>query len=185
MNVQAPVIRTADDFLRAYEGVDGKREFVRGRVVDMMVNVSRNHMRVTTALTLALGNRLDLSAFDIGAADFGVRTPDGVRFPDVVIDRAVGDGRDLSAREPVFVAEILSPSSLARDFGEKVGDYTALPSLRHYLVLSQDEPRVWLWKRGEDGAFGSPEMIVGREESVPLEGLGLTLSLAELYRGIA
>lgn len=185
MNVQVPAIRTVDDFLRAYEGIDGKREFVRGRVVEMMVNVSRNHMRLTTALTLALGNRLDLSRYDVGAADFGVRTLDGVRFPDVIVDRSGGGGRDLAAHDPVLVAEVLSPSSLALDFGEKAQEYTAIASLQHYLVLSQDEPRLWVWRRGEDGAFGAPEMIAGAEESVVLEGLGLTLALAELYRGVA
>ena len=180
-----PAIRTADDFLRAYEGIDGKREFVRGRVIEMMVYVSRNHMRLTTSLTLALRQALDFDDFDVGAADFGVRTPDGIRLPDVIVDRGGGGGKDLAAHHPVFVAEVLSPSSLARDFGDKARDYTAMPSLLHYLVLAQDEPRVWLWKRGEDGAFRSPDMIVGGEESVELSGFGFSLSLADLYRGIA
>ncbi|WP_061937912.1 Uma2 family endonuclease [Aureimonas sp. AU22] len=185
MNIQLPPIRTADDFLRAFEGLDGKREFVRGKVIDMMVNVSRNHAKLTTALTVFLARTLDAERYEVGAADFGVRTPDGVRFPDVYVDQTGGGGQDLVAHAPVFVAEILSPSSMARDFGEKVRDYTALPSLLHYLVLSQDEPRVWLWARGEDGAFGSPEMVVGAEESVTLQGFGLCLPLADLYRGIA
>lgn len=185
MNVQAPVIRTADDFLRTYEGVEGKREFVRGRVVDMMVHVSRNHMRLTTALTVALRAGLGFDQFDVGAADFGVRTADGIRFPDVLVDRSGGGSRDLAAHEPVLVAEVLSPSSLARDFGEKATEYTGIASLLHYLVLSPDEPRVWLWKRDEEGAFLSPEMIAGAEESVHLDGLGLAIPLAELYRGIA
>lgn len=185
MNIQVPTIRTADEFLRIYEGREGKREFVRGRVVEMMAYVSRNHAKLAFRLTMLLAQHLDEAAFDIGSADFGVKTSDGVRFPDVFVDRAGGDGRDLSAHAPVFLAEILSPSSIARDFGEKARDYTALPSLLHYLVLSQDEPRVWLWKRGEDGAFETPEMIEGADAALPLDGLGLTLSLAELYRGIA
>ncbi|WP_182087185.1 Uma2 family endonuclease [Aureimonas sp. ME7] len=185
MNIQVPAIRTADDFLRAFEVLEGKREFVRGKVVDLTINVSRNHARLTTALTVVLARHLDPDRFEVGAADFGVRTRDGVRFPDVLVDTAGGNGRDLTAHAPLLVAEILSPSSMARDFGEKVGEYTALPSLLHYVVLAQDEPRVWLWQRGEDGAFGTPEMIAGAGESLPLPGFGLTLPLAELYRGIA
>lgn len=185
MNVQAPIIRTADDFLRWNEGREGKREFVRGRIVEMMVNVSRNHVRLATALTVLLARQLDPDAYDFGSADFGVKTADGVRFPDVFVDRAGGSGKDLAAHAPVLLVEILSPSSLARDFGEKRWDYTALPTLLHYLVLSQDEPRVWVWKRGEDGAFGEPEMIVGAEETLELPGLGVSLPLSELYRGIA
>ncbi|MEF2546917.1 Uma2 family endonuclease [Aurantimonas sp. E1-2-R+4] len=185
MNIQASAIKTADDFLRWNEGREGKREFVRGRIVEMMVNVSRNHAKLASAVIVALAAKLDLAAFDIGSADFAVKTPAGIRYPDVFVDRAGGSGSDLAARAPVLLAEILSPSSLAVDFGEKAEEYTAIPSLSHYLVLAQDEPRVWLWSRDEEGAFAKPEMIVGREETLPLTGLGVTLALADLYRGIA
>ncbi len=185
MNVQVPTIRTADDFLRWNEGREGKREFVRGRVVEMMTGGSRRHAELFLQLAFLLKQSLTDPTLRITAADFGVRTPFGVRYPDVLVHKGEGDGRDLATREPLLVSEILSPSSLALDFGEKAQEYTALPSLLHYLVLSQDEPRVWLWARGEDGAFGSPEMIVGAEESVTLAGFGLVLPLADLYRGIA
>lgn len=185
MNVQAPVIRTVDDFLRWNEGREGKYEFVRGRIVDMMVRVTRSHVHLASRLTFALATRLDPERFLIGSADFGIRTPVGVRYPDVFVDGAEGEARDLAARAPLLVAEILSPSTMAVDFGPKAEEYTGIASLLHYLVLSPDEPRVWLWKRGEEGAFLSPEMIAGAEESVHLDGLGLVIPLAELYRGIA
>ena len=41
-------------------------------------------------------------------------------------------------RQPVLIAEVLSPSSIADDFVDKLGDYQAIPSLAHYLILSQD-----------------------------------------------
>lgn len=184
MNIQAPIL-TEDDFLRWNEGREGKREFVNGRIVAMMTGGSRRHAELFLQFAMILKRDLTDDALRVTAADFGVRTPAGIRYPDVLVHRGEGDGRELATRNPLVVAEILSPSSLALDFGEKAREYTALPSLLHYLVLSQDEPRVWLWTRGEDGAFGSPEMIVGREETVPLDGLGLTITLAELYRGIA
>lgn len=184
MNLVTPAIRTEDDFLRWNEGREGKREFVRGRIVEMMVNVSRSHVKIAARLTAILLSLLDEHRFDVGTADFGVRTLAGIRYPDVFVDRAVGEGKDLAARAPVLVAEILSPSTMAVDFGEKAVEYTALPTLLHYLVLSQDEPRVWVWNRGEAG-FGKPEMIAGAEEKLALAGLGLSFSLAELYRGVA
>lgn len=185
MNIQAPPIRDADDFLRWNEGREGRYEFVRGRIVDMMVRVTRSHVHVASRLTLALAARLDLERFLVGSADFGIRTPVGIRYPDVFVDGAEGEARDLAAREPVFVAEILCPSTMAVDFGPKAEEYMGIASLLHYLVLSQDEPRVWLWKRSEGGVFEAPEMIAGRDETLALDGLGLTIPLAELYRGVA
>ena len=186
MNIQGPAIRTADDFLRWNEGREGKREFVRGRIAEMMVHVSRNHAKLSLKLASLLLNALDETLYDIGSADFAIRTADGIRFPDVFVDRAIGNGKDLAAREPILLAEILSPSSLARDFGEKVTDYTGLESLAHYLILSQDEARVWLFSRGEGGGFArEPEMLAGSDATLELAGLGVTLALADLYRGIA
>jgi Uma2 family endonuclease len=186
MNVRSTLNapQTADDFLRWNEGREGRREFVHGRIVEMMVGVSRSHVRLASRLTLLIGSRLDPEHFDFGTADFGIRTAAGIRYPGFFVDTANGTPGDLAATTPLLVAEILSPSSRARDFGEKATDYTAIPSLLHSLVLSQDEPRVWLWSR-TDGVFGEPAMLVGAEAVLPLVGFDLTLALAEIYRGIA
>ncbi|MEX6508329.1 Uma2 family endonuclease [Jiella sp. M17.18] len=184
MNVQAPAIRTVDDFLRWNEGREGRREFVRGRIVEMMTGGTRRHAKMMLRLATALQSMLP-ERFSVTAADYAVRTPLGVRYPDVLVEPDdEGDDRSLATNRALFVAEILSPSSLATDFGEKAQEYTALDTLRHYLVLSQDEPRAWLWSRGDDGAFGKPEMIAGADEVLDLSGLGIRLPLAGIYRGI-
>ena len=186
MNLQSKMPATADEFLRWNEGREGKREFVRGRVVELMIHTTRNHARIASNLILALGRRLDLLKLDIGSADFGIRTPDGIRYPDVFVDRrkAESSGTDLAASEPVLLAEILSPSSYTRDFGEKLADYTGIPSLLHYLILAQDEPRIWLWSRAMDGTWSGPLLVAGTEKTVELPGLDTTLALSELYNGI-
>lgn len=188
MNIQhrPPKTWTADEFLRWGQDQEGKFELVEGRIVDVMIRVTRNHARLATNLTVALRIRLDTGVYDVGSADFGVRTSDhGVRCPDVFVDRFTGgEGTDLAARAPVLLAEVLSPSSLARDFGPKALEYIALPTLAHYLVLSPDEPRVWLWSRNGEGAFGEPALIEGAAETLDLAGLGLALPLADLYRGV-
>lgn len=187
MNLQTKMPTTADEFLRWNEGREGKWEFVRGRVVElMMINTTRNHFRIATNLVVALRGALDLSAYDVGSADFGVRTPSGVRFPDAFVDR-VGPqttGSDLAATEPLVIAEILSASSYTRDFGEKLLDYTGVMSLRHYVILAQEEPRAWLWSRTESGDWTGPELVSRRENSIAFAGLGMSITLAELYAGI-
>lgn len=184
MNVQSKMPATADEFLRWNEGREGRREFVRGKVVEMMINVTRAHARLAFRLSMQLGRQLHPTRYDIGAGEFAVRTKDGIRFPDVYVDRAFDTLQDLAAREPLFVAEILSSSSYIKDFGEKVADYTGLPTLRYYLVLSQDEPRLWLWSRDVAGAWTGPAQVVGRGEVVVLGDLDVSIDVGELYSGI-
>jgi hypothetical protein len=88
---------------------EGKLELSRGRVTCNMIYASRCHSRVAKNIVLELGHRLDLELFDIGIADLAVRTPFGVRSPDVVVDLA-NPHRDLSTSAPIFIAEALSPS---------------------------------------------------------------------------
>ncbi|MBO0903267.1 Uma2 family endonuclease [Jiella sonneratiae] len=186
MNLQAPAVRTVEDFLRWNEGREGRYEFVHGRITGMMTGGTRHHAQLMLELALLLKTALASGDYIVTAADYAVRTPFGVRYPDVLVEPSgANTGDSLATDRALFVAEILSPSSLATDFGEKAEEYTAIDGLAHYLVLSQDEPRVWLWSRGGDGAFGKPEMIAGSAETIELAGLGVSIALAEIYRGIA
>jgi Uma2 family endonuclease len=166
------------------EREEGRFELSRGRVTCHMINASRPHSRVAKNLILELGRLLDPDRFDIGIADFAVRTPFGVRSPDVVVDYA-NPRRDLSTSTPIFIAEVLSPSTAGVDFTEKLEEYTAVDSLQTHLVCSQDEPRAWVWARQADGSWlRRPAELVGREGAVALGGLGVELSMAAIFRGI-
>lgn len=185
MNLQGRYPTTPDEFLRWNEGREGKREFVRGKVIEMMINVTRNHVMIATNLVVALRSKLDRGRYDVGGADFGVRTPEGIRYPDAFVDRK--DDRaaaeDLVALEPVFVAEILSPSSYGRDFVEKLKDYQGISSLQYYLIMSHEEPRVWLSRR--DGAAWMPPVeSLGLDVVLSLDDLDITLALSEVYDGV-
>jgi Uma2 family endonuclease len=185
MNIQSRHPTTADEFLRWNEGREGKREFVRGRVVEMMINVTRNHVEIATNLVQALRQQLDRKTFSVGSADFGIRTLDGVRYPDVFVDQKISGSRgsDLAAVNPLLLAEVLSPSSYGRDFVEKMADYQHVESLLYYLILSHEEPRVWLSRRTE-GVWAKPEEVAGEDQVLDLNLLGVKLPLADLYDGV-
>jgi Uma2 family endonuclease len=162
---------------------EGKFELSRGRVVCNMINASRPHSRVAKNMVLELGHLLDPDRFDIGIADFAVQTPVGIRSPDVVVDFA-NPHRDLSTSTPIFIAEVLSPSTAGTDFTEKLEEYTAIKTLQTYLICSQDEPRAWVWARQGDGSWPRlPTELVGRDGSIALGRLDIELATAAIFRG--
>jgi len=185
MNLQQKMPATADEFLRWNEGREGKREFVRGRVVEMMINVTRNHWRLANRLERQLAAQLGDENYDVGTTDHGVMTPDGVRFPDVMVDTVAVDGHALAAKSPLLIAEVLSKSSIADDFGPKARDYQGLPSLQHYLTVSQDEARIWVWSRTEDGSWKEPEIFEAGLVPLVVDGVAVVIDLPSLYAGIA
>jgi Uma2 family endonuclease len=191
MRRQEELIRSAptepEAFLRwgaERQREDGKFELSRGRVTCDMINASRPHGRVAKNVVMELGRLLDGDRFDINFSDFAVQTPFGVRSPDVVVDHT-SPRRDLSTSAPIFIAEVLSPSTANKDFTEKLEEYTAIQTLQTYLICSQDEPRAWVWARQVDGTWPKrPSELVGREGRIVLGGLGVELTMAAIFRGI-
>ncbi len=181
MNVHPSAPTDPDAFLRWNEGREGKRELVKGRVVEYVINVTRAHVRIVTRLLIELASKLDPKRFEVYTVDIGLKTPDGVRYPDLVVDVAGGDGRDLAVTAPVLVCEVLSPSSIVRDTVEKQRDYTGIPSVQSYLVLSQDEPRAWLWSR-TDAGWAGPDMIEGLDGIIDVPALSVAIPLSSIYR---
>jgi Uma2 family endonuclease len=164
---------------------EGKFELTRGRVVCNMINASRGHAEVCINIILELGRLLDREQFGVSSADFAVRSRFGVRSPDIVVDQRVPDRRQLETSTPIFIAEVLSPSTADTDFTEKLEEYTSLETLQTYLICSQDEPRAWVWSRQGDGSWPRlPTELAGRESAIPLGGLGVELTMAAVFRGI-
>jgi Uma2 family endonuclease len=157
---------------------------VRGRVV-MMVGASRAHGRIVTNLVVALASQLDATRWSV-IAEFGIDAgPDVLRYPDVVVDRADGNASDSTAMDPVLIAEVLSPSTTTVDLGDKVAEYLELPSLLAYLVFSQDEPKAWIWLRGEARFSPIPIVLAGRDATIEVPALSVSLPLSAIYAGIA
>jgi Uma2 family endonuclease len=163
----------------------GRFELSNGRVIRTVINVSRRHALVCSNIAFELMRQLNRDLYQVAMADFAVRVGRNVRGPDIVVDLARSDGSELSTSEPIFIAEVLSPSTAALDLTTKQREYTALSSLQTYLVCSQDEPRLWLWARQTGGSWPvDAEMIEGRDGAIQLGGLGIEVTMAALFRGI-
>lgn len=80
---------------------------------------------------------------------------------------------------PVAIVEVLSESSEAYDRGEKLRHYKRLPSLREYLLVSQHEPLVELFRRDGDQWVVTEH---GPGDRVHLRSLDVTLPVDDIFR---
>jgi Uma2 family endonuclease len=184
MNIQTNLPATKAAFFAWAEGVEERCELVEGRIV-MMTRISRDHGIIAGNLYVGLRSRLDPTEWQV-IAEFGLDAgPNTVRCPDIVVDRIGGGRKDYTTTAPVLLAEILSPSTAAIDLGDKAAEYLRLPSLRAYLVLSQDEPKAWAWLRQQGPFSPGPTIFSGHEAIIRVAALQLDLPLAEIYAGIA
>jgi len=159
-----------------------KYELSNGKVSRTMIQTTRGHWEVTTNLLGELLSKLDRSRFRAGPTELGVRTGVGVRYPDVVVDRPSARRDSLACEAPIFVAEVLSPSTEHVDFVDKLLEYRAIASVQTYLICSQDEPRAWVWQRRADGTWPEePVELRGRNGTVTLPEFAIELSMASVF----
>ena len=113
---------------------------------------------------------------------YEVRTPNDVGYyPDVLVTCDESDDDTYVKRKPRLILEVLSDSTEAIDRGEKLRNYLKLTSLQGYVLVSQNEPRLEMFRREENGWRYE---VKEAGEALTLPCLGLTLNVDELYAGL-
>lgn len=160
-----------------------KHEYVDG-VALAMAGGSIEHGRLATRLAWLVQRGLEGRSCDTFGSDVRVRTPTGsAYYPDLTIvcghlERDPEDAETI--RNPAVIFEVLSDSTEGRDRTTKFRRYRRIPSLREYVLVSQDEPFVEVWRReGERWALAQE---VGRGATFRLEAAAVEIAIDELYR---
>jgi Uma2 family endonuclease len=137
---------------------------------------------LVTALNIALRSA-GIQTCHVFGSDVKVHPPEGDNtYPDVSMVCGKPDlyqGRRDIFTNPIFVAEVLSPSTQAYDRGRKREKYQAIPTLQHYLIVAADKPSIELYTREEGG--WRLEVQEGLKSSFALTALDLSLVLSDLY----
>jgi Uma2 family endonuclease len=176
--------QTLEDFL-AWEREQPQRyERVSG-VIRMMTGGTIDHNRITLNIADALRQRLRGGDCEVFTSDVKVVTPAGdVMYPDVVV--ACGDipGKATVLDAPVVIVEMLSESTAERDHGRKRWAYQTIPSLRHYVLVDQDEGGVEVTSPNADGTWRSV-ILRNRGDRLELSALQMEIGLDEVFARVA
>jgi Uma2 family endonuclease len=177
---------TVRDFLawRADLADAARYELVGGQPVRPMSPTNLRHAQIRQNASGALRQALRAAGLSSRVYDAGPGVAVGVqgdecRVPDVVMTctAALDEGAYL-VPDPVIVVEVASKSTRLADVNDKVEFYSGIASIRHYLVIEQDQRRVVYHGRGPGGGLG-PHIL--RQGSISLDPPGIALALADLY----
>ena len=162
-----------------YELVDGQVYAMGGGTAD--------HDTIGNNLRAALHAQTRGTPCRSHGPDLKVRAGKDGRYPDALIDCGPRVPGALQAQQPVVVFEVLSKSTGWIDQSLKLRDYDATPTIRTYVLISQDEKRAMVYTRDEDGRLGiqSAVLLEGADASVEIAEFGLVLPFSALYEGVA
>lgn len=180
-------VLTEEEYLQLEEASPLRHEFVGGRMF-AMTGASLRHNVIAGNCYAALRAHLRASPCRVFMTDARLRVTRSQAhyYPDVV----VSCGPELQRLDPglravsdaLLVVEVLSPNTEATDRREKLLAYRTLPSLKEYVLVSQDEARVEVHRRTGDLSWEILEY--SGEEDLELASVGLRLSLREVYDGV-
>jgi Uma2 family endonuclease len=143
-----------DEFLIWDEQRPGTRyEFVAGEV-RAMVGETKVHNRAAFRLASALEQHLS-SPCQVYVLNVRLRLAENARLPDVLVTCDARDHADpLLVRYPIFIAEVLSKSTVDTDRIEKLEEYRAIDCLQEYLLIDPEARWAELHRRrGKDWSY--------------------------------
>jgi Uma2 family endonuclease len=189
---------TVEEYLAFERASEERHEYLDGVIYAMagaMAGESEDHGTICMNLSISLGSQLRGTPCRVFSKDTKVRcgpyrphTREGLyAYPDLVVVCGSSQYHD-QIRDvllnPTVIVEVLSPSTEAFDRGEKFRRYRAwLPTLTDYLLVAQDSPFIEHYHRQEDGTWAL-RTLEGLHAHVPLETIGCTVSLADVYERI-
>lgn len=172
------------DYLRFEAASETKHEYLRGEVY-AMAGGTPDHAALIAAVTIQLGIALQDKPCRVYSSDLRVRVDatDLSTYPDVSVicgPLVSAEDDDNAAVNPILIVEVLSSSTEGYDRGQKFAHYRRLSSLRHYLLVAQDEPRLEVYSNDGDAGWMLTEARAG--ERVELGALGISLETDRIYR---
>jgi Uma2 family endonuclease len=181
---QQPQKMTIEEYLEWEPYQDIRYEYVNGEVFamtggtiphnDLALNLYRNlypHLR-------SRGCRVNVSDVKVQVSP---NSP--YYYPDVIVSC---DPQDLNARKfiqnPTIIAEVLSPSTSAKDRSKKFTNYLKIPTLQEYLLIDSETISVERYCRGEGRMWLYYPYTAG--DIITLSSIDFEFPIELLYEGV-
>ena len=177
---------TVEQYLALDRAAEFKSEYHDGEMFPIAA-VSLPHGRLSVTVGAALEGRLKQSECRAVGSSMRVRVSQ-TKFvcPDILVfcgKPALTDEHADTRTNPKVIFEILSPSTQDYDYGTKFSLYRQLPSFEEYVLISQTAHLVEVYRRTPESRW-LLSTYAGPDAVFPVESLGITIPLAEIYSGV-
>ena len=172
-----------DEFWKIQRNSELTLEYIDGEII-AMAGGTKAHGQIVQAISMLVGVALVNKPCE-ASSTISVKAPVSFLVPDLVV---YCNGGEFTEDEelllnPLVVFEVLSSSTEAKDRGTKWIKYQHINSLRHYVMISQNDPVIEIYTRPDEGRW-QYEAVSGLDSSVHLSHLDLTLALADIYKRV-
>jgi Uma2 family endonuclease len=175
---------TPEEYLHRERKAEFRSEYYRGETF-AMAGASANHNLIVGNCVFTLGLQLKKKPCRVYPSDLRLKIEaTGLyTYPDLSVvcgePQLESDAGDVLLN-PLVIVEVLSDSTEAYDRGKKFEHYRTIPTLRHYVLISQDRHSIDCFSLRDDGSW-SLANCQGLEGMVTLDAINGELAASEVY----
>ncbi len=175
---------TPEEYLAIERQAEFKSEYLDGETFAMAGATYRHNLLASNVARL-LGNALEGRDCVVLPSDMRIKIERSSKYtyPDFSVvcgEILFEDDHEDVLLNPTVIGEILSPSTEAYDRGKKFEHYQTIPSLREYVLVSQDSCRLELYTRRQERIWTYSEFR-STGEVARLASIACELDLAGAY----
>jgi Uma2 family endonuclease len=176
---------TIEEYLKFEQDSEIRHEYVAGQIY-AMAGASEAHNLIVGNIFALLRPHLRGSSCRVFVSDMKVKIKlqqgDIFYYPDLLVTCDRDDREKYFKTNPNLIVEVLSNFTETTDKREKRINYQSLESLQEYVLVAQDEMRVENYRQDSNGNWAVE--ILGKNELLQLDSVGLTLTMADIYEDV-
>jgi Uma2 family endonuclease len=158
-----------------------RHEFVDGQMF-LMAGGTVQHAKIALRLAAKLLAAAEDTDCEVVSANVRLQIADVYYYPDVMLSCQEDKLERRFFKHPCLIVEVLSDSTALIDREEKWQRYRTIPSLKMYVLLSQDEARAETFSRNPDGTW--LYTVLEHDDLLKLPCVDLSVPVSSLYRGV-
>jgi Uma2 family endonuclease len=177
---------SVEEYLRLDRAAEEPSEYHDGEMLPV-ATTSWKHSVISINVAALLRTGLRGKPCEVAGTSLRVRvSPTKFIIPDLMIvcgKPALTDEFQDTVTNPKVVIEILSPSTANYDYGEKFILYRRLTSFEEYILISQDQARVEVFRKASEDQW-TLSTVRGLGSVFAIQTVGLSLALADVYETV-
>lgn len=176
---------TLNEYLELEKTSEIKHEFYYGEIYSM-AGTTRVHNEIvfntTSLFKKGVKNNKKKCFVYLEAVKVEITKKQHYAYPDVVVSCSEKEDDPLSIKHPILIVEVLSDSTREYDMNKKFEFYKQIPSLKHYLLIEQNQCFINSYTKQND--FWYHESYSKKEDLVELLHLDIKISVKEIYDNV-
>ncbi len=173
---------TVEEYLQFEEKSEIRHEFYKNELFPIEAT-TRRHNEIVQNILFALRAYFREKGCKIFSEAVKVEVLKNIYYPypDLVLTCDPEDTHQQMVKSPILIVEVESPGTAQHDHTFKWSQYRKIPSLRYYLMVTQNQISVELYSRNSNTTLWAYQEFSSLDDIIHFESLDFQIDMKTIY----